>query len=148
MSYNNKYLQKQRATYEPNSLINNNNEENEIKDKNKEKYDESEDFPTNTQNNRSAFKNYRIGVKKISSDCKNNSYFNEEPKLKNRQQIKKLIRLYNIAKESKRTQNNEEIIYDIINNNKSISNLFLHKNKNNERGDINKEHFNTKIDNI
>ena len=148
MSYNNKYLQKQRATYEPNSLINNNNEENEIKDKNKEKYDESEDFPTNTQNNRSAFKNYRIRVKKISSDCKNNSYFNEEPKLKNRQQIKKLIRLYNIAKESKRTQNNEEIIYDIINNNKSISNLFLHKNKNNEKGDINKEHFNTKIDNI
>ena len=148
MSYNNKYWQKQRATYEPNSLINNNNEENEIKDKNKEKYDESEDFPTNTQNNRSAFKNYRIGVKKISSDCKNNSYFNEEPKLKNRQQIKKLIRLYNIAKESKRTQNNEEIIYDIINNNKSISNLFLHKNKNNEKGDINKEHFNTKIDNI
>ena len=64
---------------------------------------------------------------------------NEERKIKNRNQIKQLIRLYNIAKDSKRNFNkyNDDIIYDVINNNKSISNHFFKQNNINGENDIN-----------
>ena len=145
MPFSTKFFQKERKTYDKNNYMNSNiNEENKIKDKFKAKYDQLNDFSQNSKNN-SAYHNYKGGVKNLSNDFKNKSYFNEGNKIKNRQEIKKLIRLYNIAKDSKRGKNNEEIIYDIINNNKSISNILFLKNKNNEEED-NNEILNSKND--
>ena len=66
----------------------------------------------------------------ISYEIKNKSFFNDTNRIKKKQEIKKLIKLYNIAKDSKRNINrsNIESIYDIISYNKSIPNYFSRKN--------------------
>ena len=68
---------------------------------------------------------------------KNNIYIREEHRIKNKNEIKKLIRLYNKEKDIKRIQTNSNEVNGIINNNKinndnNISNLFFgHKSSNN-----------------
>ena len=83
---------------------------------------------------RSSSKNIYIN-KDSSNDIKsvNGSYFNEGYKTKNRQEIKKLIKLYNMAKDDQRSKSiiDRKNSYDIINNNKSISNYNFEQNNNN-----------------
>ncbi len=130
---------KERKSFNPKMYVKKkNNEEKNIKDKYRENYENLNELPKNTinYNNISINQgNNNININKnISNEYKNtSSYFNDGHRAKNRQQIKKLIRLYNLAKDSKKTQstNFNDNICDIINNNKSISNLFYDNNNNN-----------------
>ena len=110
-----------------------------LKNEYKDRYEQLNNPKTNEYNNFREYKNIYSRKKTNSYDFNNKSYFNEERKIKNRNQIKQLIRLYNIAKDSKRNFNkyNDDIIYDVINNNKSISNHFFKQNNINGENDIN-----------
>ena len=127
----------ERKTFEPHMNINNNNQNNYLKNKYKERYEHLNELQKNIKSefNFSDYPNNNINSKNISTDLKNKSYFNEGPKVKNRQEIKQLIRLYNMAKDNKKNKINNENVYDIINNNKSITNFFA-KNKNNNEEEI------------
>ena len=128
---------KERKTFESKNYKNNNNVVSYLKNKYKEIYENLNDSPINNNDfNHSIYQSF-YNKKNNSSDLVN--------KIKNRQQIKKLIRLYNIAKDNKRNNNNEDNFYDIINNSKSISNYLFIQNKNNEENNINK--FNNNLNN-
>ena len=107
-------------------------------------------FSGNNQDNisRGSYKNEFINNNnKINNDNDNESYFNEEYRMKNKQEIKKLIRLYNMAKDDKRNKNitNSNSAYNIINNNKSISNYNFNENQNNNNNIINDNNVNINI---
>ena len=118
---------KERKTFEPKN--HKSNDSDYLKNKYKERYEQLNDSPIN-EINHSVYQNF-YNKNNVSSDLLN--------KIKDRQQIKKLIRLYNIAKDNKRNneKNNENNFYDIINNNRSISNYLFVQNKNNEEENIN-----------
>ena len=163
---------KPRKSFDLKEFINNNNNNN-INRNNingndnddgiqlKEKYEQLKYIPIMNNNDRmynnDNMSNYSRGsfqkeyISKETSNKKNMnaSYFNEGYKMNNRQEIKKLIKLYNIAKEDKRNksiiENNN--VYDIINNNKSISNYNFDQNKSNNDNmkiDINDDLSNNK----
>ena len=130
----------ERKTFDPQINLKKNNENYELKSKYKERYEHLNDMQNNnikSDINFSDIPNYNINNKNSITDLRNKSYFNEGPKVKNRQEIKQLIRLYNIEKDSKRNNNNNDNMYDVISNNKSIPNYFLLKSKNNEDVNIN-----------
>ena len=148
--YTQNNFHRNRKSFDLNEYINNNKKDRLLC---KEKYEQLEYIPiinskNEILNNQDNISNYSRGsyqnqnINKGSS-CKKNiheSYFNEGIKMNNKQQIKKLIKLYNIAKEDKRNKSiiENSNIYDIINNNKSISNYnFNQKKSDNIKIDIN-----------
>ena len=106
-----------------------------LKDKYKETYDQLNFITKTTANkiNRTSLKNINSNNdnNNISYEIKNKSFFNDNNKIKKRQEIKKLIKLYNIAKDSKRNINrsNMKNAYNIISYNKSIPDYFSRQNK-------------------
>ena len=136
-NYTQNNISKERMTYDPKININSNNGEDILKDKYKERYENLNDLPRNSN-----LINY-INNKNGTNDIKNKSYFNDGHKIKNRQEIKKLIKLYNIAKDSKRnnSKNNKDALYDILNNNKSNSNYFSGQNINRNKNEENSENI-------
>ena len=131
---------KERRSFNPQIYAKNIVIENNMKDKYRKSYEQLNDKPNNIPNNINYSVNQYNMNNNNSNALKKNSYYNDGHKAKNKQQIKKLIRLYNIAKDSKRNQSKfiNDNIYDIINNNKSISNICFdnnNKNNNNENTD-------------
>jgi len=139
---------------------------NELKNEIKQKYEDTKENPKKNHNrndskcniiyhkrNKSDFfmknKKENISVQKkeikqnnyqsFDSNNKNKLYINEQHRIKNKNEIKKLIRLYNKEKDIKRNKNNNinetnDIIYSnkIVKN--KISNLFfVNKSNNNSR---------------
>ena len=159
--YTQNNFHKGRKSFDLNEFINSNSNNNNVNDDRvqiKEKYQQLKYTPIiNNINNQDNLSNYSKGsyqnqqyINKENSGKKdiNESFFNEGYKRNNRQEIKKLIKLYNIAKEDKRNRsliennNNNNKAYDIINNNKSISNYNFNPNNpgdNNIKIDINED---------
>ncbi len=134
----NQYIhQKGRKSLDWKDFLNENNNNNyiKLKEKYKEKYEELSHIPisnnshiigNNQDNNiRRSFQNEYINNNRVKGP-----YFNEGYKMKNKQEIKKLIRLYNMAKDDKRNRSiiDNNNAYDIFNNNKSISNYNFNQN--------------------
>ena len=88
----------------------------------------------------------------ISYEIKNKSFFNDINKINKRQEIKKLIKLYNIAKDSKRhiSRSSMENVYNIISYNKSIPDYFSRQNncKSNIKNCLKKNIINKECSNI
>ena len=133
-------IKNERKSFEPPNYIQNNNYEENLKNEYKDRYELLNNLQMDDDSN---YKEYQdiyqpIKVSLSSNDLKNKSFTNEEKKIKNRQQIKQLIRLYNIAKDNKKAYSkyNDDIVYDVINSNQSISNYFK-QNYNNEDDCIN-----------
>ena len=161
----NNYL-KGKNTLDLNDFINiNRNKGIDLKEKYKEKYNQLSYIPFNNINNneneniqdnlsvfsRGSYQNEFTNKGTPYNDIgANEPSFNESYRTKDRKEIKKLIRLYNIAKEDQR---NKSIIdnnsnYDIINNNKSITNYnFNQSNINNNVEKENSLNNNIKINN-
>ena len=103
-----------------------------LRDKYKETYDQLDYMTKTTMNkiNKTTLKNISSNNNEKSYEIKNKSFFNDNNKIKKRQEIKKLIKLYNIAKDSKRniSRSNMENIYNIISYNKSIPNYISRQN--------------------
>ena len=136
--------------YRNNNIYNNINDDGmELKEQFKEKYEQFNYIPNNNINainNNDYINNQDIMrpdsynnnnyMDKSQNNIKdmNGSFFNQGYKQRNRQEIKKLIKLYNLAKDDQRNKsiiyNNNNNDYDIINNNKSISNSFFPENNN------------------
>ena len=114
---------KERKSFNPKMYVKKIMKKKIWKIKYRENYENLNELPKNTinYNNISLYQCNSNINKNISNEYKNtSSYFNDGHRAKNRQQIKKLIRLYNLAKDSKKTQskNFNDNICDIINNNK------------------------------
>ena len=128
-----------------NDFNNNNDNGMELKEQYKEKYEHLTYIPNNNQNaiNNNDYINNQEVIRPDSYKNKkdmNNSFFNQGYKQRNRQEIKKLIKLYNLAKDDQRNKSinyNNSNAYNIINNNKSISNTFFQQNNNNNNNSIN-----------
>ena len=152
-SQNSFYYPKERKSLDFKDLINNSNSNNGIslKEKYKEKYEQLNNINNKlNDNNLNIINNQEVisrgsylnnYTKKDSNDSGNKnldqSYFNGGNKLRNRQEIKKLIKLYNIVKDDQRNKtifDNKKInINDYNNNNhKSITNYYLIHNNNNK----------------
>ena len=146
-THNNYYKPtKARKSFDLNEFLNdncnNNNDDRQMKEKleqlNYTPIMNNKERPINNDNmsNYSRGSNQNQCISKGNSNKKNEneSYFNEGYKMNNRQEIKKLIKLYNIAKEDKRNKSiiEKNNIYDIINNNKSITNYNFNQNKSKE----------------
>ena len=113
---------------------NNNTDDNFIDNTNRKTYINSK------QNN----KNIKIDDKK-----ENNSYLNKILQPTSKKEIKKLIKMYNMAQEDKRSKNsnmNNSSSYNIINNNKSINECLF--NDNEILSDIIKVNFDDKKSNL
>ena len=166
-THNNYYKPtKPRKSFDLKEFINNDKNHNESDDRQmKEKFEQLNYIPIINNNDRALnnddISNYSRGsnqnqnINKENSNKKNmnESYFIEGYKMNNRQDIKKLIKLYNIAKEDKRNksiiENNN--VHDIINNNKSITNYNFNQNESkndNIEIDINGDLNNSKKINI
>ena len=123
----------------------NNDNGMELKEQYKQKYEQFTYMPNNNLNdiNNNDYINNQDVIRpdsyKNNKDI-NNSFFNQGFKRRNRQEIKKLIKLYNLAKDDQRNKSinyNNNNAYNIINNNKSISNTFFPQNNNNNNNSIN-----------
>ena len=123
----------------------NNDNGMELKEQYKQKYEQFTYMPNNNLNdiNNNDYINNQDIIRpdsyKNNKDI-NNSFFNQGFKQRNRQEIKKLIKLYNLAKDDQRNKSinyNNNNAYNIINNNKSISNTFFPQNNNNNNNSIN-----------
>ena len=117
-----------------NIYSNNNTDDNFIDNTNRKTYINSK------QNN----KNIKIDDKK-----ENNSYLNQIFQPTSKKEIKKLIKMYNMAQEDKRSKNsnmNNSSSYNIINNNKSINECLF--NDNEILSDIIKVNFDDKKSNL
>ena len=122
----------------------NNDNGMELKEQYKQKYEQFTYMPNNNLNdiNNNDYINNQDVIRpdsyKNNKDI-NNSFFNQGFKQRNRQEIKKLIKLYNLAKDDQRNKsiNYNNNAYNIINNNKSISNTFFPQNNNNNNNSIN-----------
>ena len=117
-----------------NIYSNNNTDDNFIDNTNRKTY------INNKQNN----KNIKIDDKK-----ENNSYLNQIFQPTSKKEIKKLIKMYNMAQEDKRSKNsnmNNSSSYNIINNNKSINECLF--NDNEILSDIIKVNFDDKKSNL
>ena len=117
-----------------NIYTNNNKDDNSIDNTNRKTYINSK------QNN----KNIKIDDKK-----ENNSYLNQIFQPTSKKEIKKLIKMYNMAQEDKRSKNsnmNNSSSYNIINNNKSINECLF--NDNEILSDIIKVNFDDKKSNL
>ena len=123
----------------------NNDNGMELKEQYKQKYEQFTYMPNNNLNdiNNNDYINNQDVIRpdsyKNNKDI-NNSFFNQGFKQRNRQEIKKLIKLYNLAKDDQRNKSinyNNNNAYNIINNNKSISNTFFPQNNNNNNNSIN-----------
>ena len=117
-----------------NIYSNNNKDDNSIDNTNRKTYINSK------QNN----KNIKIDDKK-----ENNSYLNQIFQPTSKKEIKKLIKMYNMAQEDKRSKNsnmNNSSSYNIINNNKSINECLF--NDNEILSDIIKVNFDDKKSNL
>ena len=117
-----------------NIYSNNNTDDNSIDNTNRKTYINSK------QNN----KNIKIDDKK-----ENNSYLNQIFQPTSKKEIKKLIKMYNMAQEDKRSKNsnmNNSSSYNIINNNKSINECLF--NDNEILSDIIKVNFDDKKSNL
>ena len=117
-----------------NIYSNNNTDDNFIGNTNRKTYINSK------QNN----KNIKIDDKK-----ENNSYLNQIFQPTSKKEIKKLIKMYNMAQEDKRSKNsnmNNSSSYNIINNNKSINECLF--NDNEILSDIIKVNFDDKKSNL
>ena len=140
IKYNDNNNEIERKSYNT-FYLKNNNEKNIIKKNYKERYEKLNDLTNNIENKGTYNSKYLDFYKNsiITYDFKNKSFFKEGPKKANKQEIKKLIRLYNIAKDTERNhyKYNDEIPYNIINNNKSISNIVFLNNENNKEDKIN-----------
>ena len=151
--YTQNNFHKGRKSFNLNEFINNNNNINDNnREQIKEKYQQLKYTPIiNNQDNisnysKGSYQNPQYIINKDNSIKKdiNESFFNEGYKRNNRQEIKKLIKLYNIAKEDKRNKSlveNNNKPYNIINNNKSISNYNFNPNNqdDNIKIDINED---------
>ena len=141
---------KERRSFNPQIYAKNSVIENNMKDKYRKSYEQLNDMPNNISNNNinHSVNQYNMN-KNISNDLKMNLHYNDGHKAKNRQQIKKLIRLYNMAKDSKRNQSKfiNDNMYDIINNNKSISNICFDSNNKNNTNNNNENMDNIEKDN-
>ena len=144
-------LNKGKNSLDLNDFINiNTNKGMNLKEQYKERYNQLSYIPFNNiinndngnlQDNlsvfsRGSYQNDFINKEIPNNDIKscNESSVNESYKTKDRREIKKLIRLYNLAKEDQRNKSIQENnnTYDIINNNKSITNYnFNQSNSNN-----------------
>jgi hypothetical protein len=115
----------------------------QLKEQYNEKYEEIANVPNNKDNmSKVSFQNDYIN----DGNGRNEYYFNDAYRKKNKQEIKKLIRLYNLAKDDKR--NKSQIYknsYDINNNNKSISNYYYNENNNSKIMNDNYNNINTNI---
>ena len=127
-------IKNERKSFEPQNCIQKNNCEEKLKNEYKDRYELLNNLQMNDDSN---YKEYQeiyqpIKVSLSSNDLKNQTFINEEKKIKNRQQIKQMIRLYNIAKDNKKNYGgfHDDIVYDVINNNQSISNYFKQNNVN------------------
>ena len=129
-----------------NDYNNNNDNGMELKEQYKQKYEQFNYMPNNNINvmNNNDYINNQDAMRPDSYKNKkdmNNSFFNQGFKQRNRQEIKKLIKLYNLAKDDQRNKSinytNNNNAYNIINNNKSISNTFFPQNNNNNNNSIN-----------
>ena len=160
---NSYYYPKERKSLDFKDLINNKNSNNGIslKEKYKEKYEQLNNTNYNiNDNNLNNINNHEVisrgsyqndYIKKDSNDNgdKNmdHSYFNDGNKARNRQEIKKLIKLYNIVKDDQRNKtlfdNNNNINIDDYNYNKSVTNYyFLHNNNSKDNINDNNENYN------
>ena len=131
-----KYQERYTKTNIPSKNIysNNNTDDNFIDNTNRKTYINSK------QNN----KNIKIDDKK-----ENNSYLNQIFQPTSKKEIKKLIKMYNMAQEDKRSKNsnmNNSSSYNIINNNKSINECLF--NDNEILSDIIKVNFDDKKSNL
>ena len=164
-SQNSFYYPRERKSLDFKDLINDNNNNNGIslKEKYKEKYELLNNIKNNIKDNNSeniinnkevvsggSYQNDVISKDSNDIGDKNmdHSYFNGGNKPRNRQEIKKLIKLYNMAKDDQR---NKTIIDNNINinaynysNNKSVTNYYLiHNNSNDNANDkVNNENYN------
>ena len=127
-------IKNERKSFEPQNCIQKNNYEENLKNEYKDRYELLNNLQMNDDSN---YKEYQeiyqpIKASLSSNDLKNQTFTNEEKKIKNRQQIKQMIRLYNIAKDNKKNYAgfHDDILYDVINNNQSISNYFKQNNVN------------------
>ena len=117
-----------------NIYSNNNKDDNSIDNANKKTYINSK------QNNKNI---------KIDDEKENNSYLNQIFQPTSKKEIKKLIKMYNMAQEDKRSKNsnmNNSSSYNIINNNKSINECLF--NDNEILSDIIKVNFDDKKSNL
>ena len=126
------------------------NDNMSLKEKYKEKYEKLSYMPSNNnlysnfientkENNsnirRGSYKKEYLNMNnKVINDNESESYYNGN-KIKNKNEIKKLIRLYNLAKDDKRKRsgiasNNSSNTYDYINNNRSVINYNFNQNNN------------------
>ncbi len=113
---------------------NNNTDDNFIDNTNRKTY------INNKQNNKNI---------KIDDEKENNSYLNQIFQPTSKKEIKKLIKMYNMAQEDKRSKNsnmNNSSSYNIINNNKSINECLF--NDNEILSDIIKVNFDDKKSNL
>ena len=134
---------------------NNNNDGIKLKEKYKEKYEKLNYIPI-SNNSHIIGNNHDNNIRRsFQNEYINNNgkrhYFNEGYKMKNKQEIKKLIRLYNMAKDDKRNRSiiDNNNAYDIFNNNKSISNYNFNQNNycNNDKINENNIKINDEINN-
>jgi len=106
--------------------------ENIFRDKYKETYEQMNYMTKISVNkiNKTSLQNINNNNNDNSYEIKNKSFFNDNNKIKKKKEIKKLIKLYNIAKDSKRniSRSNKENVYNITSYNKSIPNYFLRQN--------------------
>ena len=117
-----------------NIYSNNNKDDNFIDNTNRKTYINSK------QNNKNI---------KIDDKIENNSYLNQIFQPTSKKEIKKLIKMYNMAQEDKRSKNsnmNNSSSYNIINNNKSINECLF--NDNEILSDIIKVNFDDKKSNL
>ena len=117
-----------------NIYSNNNTDDNFIDNTNRKTYINSK------QNNKNI---------KIDDKIENNSYLNQIFQPTSKKEIKKLIKMYNMAQEDKRSKNsnmNNSSSYNIINNNKSINECLF--NDNEILSDIIKVNFDDKKSNL
>ena len=108
-----------------------------------------DNFIDNT--NRKTYINSKQNNKNLKIDDKkeNNSYLNQIFQPTSKKEIKKLIKMYNMAQEDKRSKNsnmNNSSSYNIINNNKSINECLF--NDNEILSDIIKVNFDDKKSNL
>jgi len=162
-SQNSVYYPKERKSLDFKDLLNNNKSSNGIslKEKYKEKYEQLNNIKNSTNDsNKDNINSQDIivgdsykNIKKDSNDTgdKNidHSYFNGGNKPRNRKEIKKLIKLYNMVKDDQRNKtiidNNNININDYnCNNNKSFTNVYLINNNNSkDNANDNNEKYNT-----
>jgi len=150
---------KERKSLDIKNLINNKNFNNGIslKEKYKEQYEQLNNINNNINDNnldnhevisRVSYK--KDDIKKDSNNAGDNnmdhSYFNGGNKARNRQEIKKLIKLYNIVKDDQRNKtifDNNNINIDDYNYNKSFTNYYLiHNNQSKDNINENNENYN------